>query len=79
VRSVLVARGASPIRAYNLTYSTSPTTHRSLLASVQQFGTDVSIDANGLISAGTSLPPQVFQYQQDPLAGVLQPWPGAGQ
>lgn len=78
LRSVLVARAGSPIRAYRLTYGESPVTGRSRLTAVQQYGRDVVIDAEGAISGGTSLPPRRFTYQDDPAAGSFQPWP-AGQ
>ncbi len=41
LRSVFVMRGENPIRAYKLSYETSPGTLRSRLVAVQQFGTDV--------------------------------------
>jgi hypothetical protein len=47
----------------------------SVLATLQQFGNDVAIDAAGLITGGTSLPARSFTYQGDPLAGSLRPWP----
>jgi hypothetical protein len=44
LRSILVQYAGSPMRAMKLTYSTSPSTGRSLLTSVQEFGKDVVID-----------------------------------
>ncbi len=64
LRSVLVARGTTPIRAYRVGHVASPRSGRSLLTEVQQYGTDVQIDGTGLITGGTSLPPQVFGYQE---------------
>ena len=55
-----------PIRAYQLTYTVSAVTGRSLLAAVQQFGKDVVIDTLGAIKSGTSLPAYAFEYQADP-------------
>jgi Salmonella virulence plasmid 65kDa B protein len=72
LRSVLVARQGTPIRAYRLTYGASAVTGRSVLATLQQFGNDVAIDAAGLITGGTSLPARSFAYQGDPLAGSLR-------
>jgi hypothetical protein len=72
LRSILVSYQASPIRAYKLTYTTSPVNGRSLLTSVQQYGKDVAIDPSGTITGGTSLPARVFQYQNDPGAGAFQ-------
>jgi hypothetical protein len=34
----------------------------SLLQEVQQYGTDVEV-TGGVVTGGTSLPPQVFRYQ----------------
>jgi len=50
------------IRAYKLTYTTSATTGRSLLASVQQYGNDYTI-SNGKITGGTALPAMTFGWQ----------------
>jgi hypothetical protein len=63
--TIVVARGAAPIRAYRLGYGGSTQTGRSLLREVQLFGHDVELDGDGRItaSAGTSLPPQTFRYQ----------------
>jgi YD repeat-containing protein len=73
LRSILVRlEGGAPIRAYKLSYTTSPVTGRSLLSSVQQFGRDVSIDASGAITGGTSLPAQTFAYQDDALGQTFQ-------
>lgn len=71
LRSILVKRSGSPIRAYKLSYVTSGSTGRSLLASVQQFGRDVAIDGSGTISGGTASPAQTFIYQQDPQAHMF--------
>jgi hypothetical protein len=71
LRSILVERSGSPIRAYALSYITSGSTGRSLLASVTQFGRDVAIDGSGAISGGTSLPARAFVYQQDPMAHLF--------
>jgi hypothetical protein len=72
LRSILVKYQAAPIRAYKLAYTTSPVNGRSLLTSVQQYGNDVVIDANGAITGGTSLPARTFQYQNDPATGTFQ-------
>jgi hypothetical protein len=74
LRSVLVKYGASPVRAYKLTYATSAETGRSFLTSLQEYGKDVVIDGSGVITGGTSLPPYLFQYQTDPLAHSFQRW-----
>lgn len=77
LKSVLVALEGSPIRAYELTYSISAATGRSLLASVRQYGMDVIIDGVGNITGGSALPAQTFTYASDPAAGTLAPWPSA--
>lgn len=74
LRSVLVARQGQPIRAYKVDYEQSPSTGRSRLASVTLFGTDVQVDAAGAISGGTSLPPEIFQYQDDPATQSFTRW-----
>ncbi|HSP77211.1 MAG TPA: SpvB/TcaC N-terminal domain-containing protein, partial [Myxococcaceae bacterium] len=57
LKSILVtAPGQTPIRAYKLKYTSSGGSTRSLLASVQQYGRDVIIDAGGTITGGSSLP-----------------------
>jgi hypothetical protein len=75
LRSVLVAYGGAPIRAYKLTYQTSAATGRSRLTAVQQYGRDVAIDSVGSISGGTSLPPRTFAYTEDANARSFQTWP----
>ncbi len=75
LRSILVARDGTPIRAYRLAYGTSAISSRSVLTAAQQFGKDVAIDAAGAITGGTSLPARTFGYQGDSLAGSLRPWP----
>lgn len=73
LRSVFVMRGESPIRAYKLSYETSPGTLRSRLIAVQQFGTDV-VHAAGLITGGTSFPARTFTYWNDTAIGTLHNW-----
>ncbi|MBI4924142.1 MAG: hypothetical protein HY834_20595 [Devosia nanyangense] len=48
-------------RAYKLGYASSLNTLRSLLSSVQQYGSDATI-TGGAITAGTSLPAHSFTY-----------------
>jgi RHS repeat-associated protein len=70
IRSIFVwLVGVGHIRAYRLTYTTSPVSGRSLLSAVQHYGKDVTHDGAGLISGGTTLPPTSFTYQSDALAG----------
>jgi hypothetical protein len=74
LRSVLVTYNGTPIRAYQLTYETSPGTLRSRLIAVRQFGTDVVIDGSGQITGGTSAPQRTFTYWDDPARGTLHSW-----
>ena len=50
------------LRAYQLGYDTSPTTRRSRLVRVAQYGRDVVIDAAGAITGGSVLAAQTFSY-----------------
>jgi hypothetical protein len=75
LRSILVAYDGSPVRAYKLDYESSPVTARSRLVSVRQYGSDVVIDAQGVISGGTALPARTFQYANDPSAETITRWP----
>jgi RHS repeat-associated protein len=55
LKSIAVRVGGAVARAYRLQYSTSSPTGRSILASVQQFGRDSTIDGAGNVS-GSALP-----------------------
>lgn len=60
LRSIVVFNDGQLLRAYRLIYATSLETRGSLLASVQQFGRDASVDAYGAVTAGLTPPlPQV--------------------
>jgi hypothetical protein len=61
--SVCVARGTSAIRAYQLTYASSAATSRSLLASVQQYGTGAQVSGGGVVTGAVLLPALTFTYQ----------------
>jgi hypothetical protein len=64
LRTIAVTRGSVLIRAYALTYVSSGVTARSLLQSVQQYGTNASVDpASGQVSGAALIPPQAFAYQ----------------
>lgn len=65
LKSVVVSRSSSKIRAYKLSYTTSGATGKSLLTSVQMYGKDAVVDGTGGITGGTSLPAQTFSYQPD--------------
>ncbi|MCC7247414.1 MAG: VCBS repeat-containing protein, partial [Lysobacter sp.] len=53
-------------RGYKLTYRNNfEYTGVSMLASVQQYGSDLTYDANGLIASGSTLPATTFGWQGD--------------
>ena len=56
LRTIDVHGNGSRARAYALNYDTGASTWRSRLISVQQYGTDATIDGNGIVTGGTSLP-----------------------
>jgi RHS repeat-associated protein len=62
IKTIDVLVGADRLRSYALTYDLSPSSGRSRLHSVQQYGRDAVVDASGNVTAGTSLPPIVFGY-----------------
>ena len=66
LRSIDVSRPGARIRAYHLSYEWTGTTHPSRLVSVQQFGSDASVAANGAVTGPTTLPPYVFSYADKP-------------
>ena len=73
LKSIEVRAGAALVRAYALAYTESPSTGRSLLASVTQFGTDARIDAAGGITAGSSRPATRLDWQEDSPASFSRP------
>lgn len=56
LRTVAVRNDGHLVRAYRLTYGESRETRASILTSVQQFGTDATVDASGIITAGPTPP-----------------------
>ncbi len=77
LRSVLVSYNGSQVRAYKLTYKAggSAVTGRSLLESIEQYGSDVAIDATGAISGASPLPARRFTYRSDAAGSSFQSWP----
>lgn len=75
LRSIVVKNNGGLLRAYQLGYVQSRETQASLLASVQQFGTDAVVDGHGGITGGTSLPPRTFTAASQTTSGsfVLAP------
>ncbi len=60
LKTVDITTGGQPVRAYALKYTISTRTNRSVLSSVQQFGRDRTLDNNGAVTGGTSLPAITF-------------------
>ncbi|HZM78956.1 MAG TPA: RHS repeat-associated core domain-containing protein [Candidatus Limnocylindrales bacterium] len=63
LRSIDIRTGGERVRAYKLTYGQAPSTGRSRLAGVQQFGRDAVVDAAGAVTSGTALPAVALSYQ----------------
>lgn len=63
LKTIDVSVNGSRVRAYRLTYTTSGPTVKSLLASIQQFGKDATLDSTGTVTGGTSLPATTMTYQ----------------
>jgi hypothetical protein len=66
LHSIDVRVSGSRRRAYAISYTApglSSGTGRSLLASIQEYGTDATMDSDGTISGGTALPPAKYLYQ----------------
>ena len=59
-------------RVYSFAYWSDGTTARSLLVSAQQYGKDATLDASGIVTGGTSLPPIQLRYGQD-IVGLSSP------
>ncbi|HEX4346517.1 MAG TPA: SpvB/TcaC N-terminal domain-containing protein, partial [Vicinamibacterales bacterium] len=56
IKSIDIKVSGARARAYKLTYTSSGSTARSLLATVQQFGKDATLDSTGTVTGGTSTP-----------------------
>lgn len=67
LKAVDVQTSGQRVRTYALSYGAQlPTTQEQLLASVQMYGKDAVLDADGTVTAGTALPPTSFTYYDDP-------------
>jgi RHS repeat-associated protein len=73
LKSIEIAAYGARARAYDLGYDQSPATGVSRLIHVQQYGKDAVIDAQGRITAGTSLPPHSFTYQGNAVTPTIAP------
>ncbi len=65
LKTVEVKANGTLVRAYELTYSVSPITSRSVLASVKQHGKDASVVSGAIAPPGTVLPAMTFGYSAD--------------
>ena len=63
LKTIDVTVSGNRVRAYKLDYTTSDPTGRSLLTSVQQYGTDATLDGSGTVTGGTSHPAITMNYQ----------------
>ena len=59
LKTIEVRANGNLVRAYKLTYTTSPSTGRSLLQSVKQYGSNATVDANGNITVAGRVPDSV--------------------
>ncbi|WPB78997.1 FG-GAP-like repeat-containing protein [Archangium violaceum] len=66
LKTVDVTTSGSRVRTYQLTYSVSTSSGRSLLQSVRQFGSDATLDGAGTVTGGSALPAKTFEYQTSP-------------
>jgi RHS repeat-associated protein len=62
LKTIEVNAGGSRARAYKLSYTQSQGTARSLLSTIQQYGSDAAIDASGTVTGGSALPPITASY-----------------
>ncbi|WPB79518.1 FG-GAP-like repeat-containing protein [Archangium violaceum] len=65
LKTVDVTTSGTRVRAYRLSYTTSTSPARSLLASVQQFGRDATVDGSGTVTSGSALPAVSFSWPQE--------------
>jgi RHS repeat-associated protein len=77
LHSIDVRVSGSRRRAYAISYTApglSSGSGRSLLASIQEYGTDATMDSDGTISGGTALPPAKYLYQTASFAPSRADW-----
>lgn len=68
LKTIEVTANGNVIRAYSLSYSIGGDASRSILQSIQQFGSNITINpANGIITGVTTLPPITFGWQSGSL------------
>jgi len=80
LKTVDLKVSGSRARAYKLTYSTSGSTSRSLLASVQQYGKDATLDASYTVTGGSALPASSIGWTSEASGNftVGPAWPATG-
>ncbi|MCP4089358.1 MAG: hypothetical protein GY746_06155, partial [Gammaproteobacteria bacterium] len=62
IRTVKVSVGTQTRSAYKITYEQSSFSGATLLKEIKQYGNDVVVDAAGVITAGSFLPPTMLTY-----------------
>ncbi|WP_158596251.1 toxin TcdB middle/N-terminal domain-containing protein [Oleomonas cavernae] len=68
LQRIEIRTSGAKVRAYALSYQASPSTGLQRLVSVQQFGTDWTVNATTGVVSGTSLPPTTFAYTDSEVA-----------
>ncbi|MBN6042128.1 RHS repeat-associated core domain-containing protein [Amycolatopsis sp. 195334CR] len=63
VKTIDVGVGGQRLRAYQLAYTASGATARSLLTGVRQYGRDAVLDASGTVTGGTAMPATTAAYR----------------
>src|SRR5262249_50230542 len=76
LKTVDVTVAGSRLRTYRMMYQTSGTTGRSLLAGVQVYGRDATLDASGNLTSGSTLPAVSFGYSSAGASVGDQTWSG---
>jgi len=64
LKTIEVQANGETVGVYALQYTQGTGTSRSLISSIQKYGSDATLDGEGSISGGSSLAPMNFQYQQ---------------
>lgn len=65
LKTIDVLGNGSRVRTYKLSYEQSPSTLRSRLSAVQQYGKDAVVDGDGDVTSGSALPAVTFNYPGD--------------
>jgi len=65
LKTIAIENHQDTIRAYDLTYTDSANTLRSLLTRITLYGSDFRLDADDVVIGGSSLPPTLVTYNQD--------------